>query len=132
MPAISNITVKKADGTTDIIYTAVQPSSGDGVQAVWKAAGGTAQAHQPELRCSARSVRNGAAREVRFSYMYPETATDTTTGLTKVVHRERGSFSFEFDTDSATTAVNEGSAQFSNLLGSATAKAIVQSGYGPT
>ncbi|DAD50928.1 coat protein [ssRNA phage SRR6049586_1] len=33
MPAIANITVKKNDDTTDIVWTAVQPSSGDGTPA---------------------------------------------------------------------------------------------------
>lgn len=34
MPTLSNITVKKNDGTTDVIYTGVAPSAGDKSPAV--------------------------------------------------------------------------------------------------
>lgn len=132
MPQMANITVKKNDGTTDIIYTAMQPSSGDGVQAVWKSTSvGTAPAHQPEFRVSARA-QGGTKREVRFTYMYPEIAINTTTGLTSVSYREMGTLSFVQDTASANVSINEAYAQFANLVASAHAKAIAQGGYGPT
>lgn len=132
MPSQANITVKKNDGTTDITYTAVQPSSGDGVQAIWKSQTvGSAPVHQPELRVSARS-QQGGKREIRATYVYPEISTNTTTGLTSVAFKEAGSFSFVIDTASASVSINEAVAQFVNLLASAHAKAIIQSGYGPT
>lgn len=132
MPSQANITVKKNDGTTDITYTAMQPSSGDGVQAIWKSTTvGTAPVHQPEVRVSAKAS-NGSKREVRWTYVYPEIATNSTTGTTSVVYKERASVSFEIDTASATTSINESVAQFFNVLASAHAKAITQGGYGPT
>lgn len=132
MPNQVAITVKKNDGTTDITYTNMQPSSGDGVQAVWKSTSvGTASVHQPELRCSARALQGGK-REVRWTYVYPEIATNTTTGLTSVSYRELFNATFTQDTASASATVNEAAAQFSNLLASAHAKAINQGGYGPT
>lgn len=132
MPSQANITVKKNDGTTDITYTAVQPSSGDGVQAIWKSQTvGTAPAHQPELRCSARAI-GGSKRRIRFTYVYPEIQTNSTTGATSVAFRELGTFEFEMDTASANVTINEAVAQFANLLASAHAKAISQGGYGPT
>jgi hypothetical protein len=75
MPSQANIVVKKNDGTTDITYTAVQPSSGDGVQAIWKSQTvGTAPVHQPELRCSTRSqsgkIGRAAGRERESSPVY--------------------------------------------------------------
>jgi transcriptional regulator of met regulon len=36
MPAMANITVKKADDTTDVIYVAISPSAGDKVPAIWQ------------------------------------------------------------------------------------------------
>lgn len=36
MAAIANITIKKADGTTDVIYTALTGAPGDGVPAKWR------------------------------------------------------------------------------------------------
>lgn len=132
MPSQANITVKKNDGTTDIVYTALQPSSGDGVQSIWKSLSvGTAPAHQPELRCSARA-QNGGKREIRWTYVYPEISTNSTTGLTSVVFKELASASFVLDMASASVTQNEAVAQFANLLASAHAKAISQGGYGPT
>lgn len=128
----ANITVKKNDNTTDILYTAVQPSSGDGVQAVWKALTvGTAPAHQPELRVSARPQSQGR-REIRYTYVYPEISTNSTTGITSVIERVIGSCSIVTSTNSSSTIINEGTAQFLNLIASAHAKVIAQSGYGPT
>ena len=55
----TNITVKKFDGVTDIVYSAVLPAAG-GNAAVWRAPTlGTAMAHQPELRI--KSSKNNLA-----------------------------------------------------------------------
>lgn len=133
MPQASNITVKKNDGVTDVTYTSIQPSSGDGVQAVWKSTTvGTAPAHQPELRASARSSRNGRGREVRWTHVFPQISTNTTTNVTSVIDSARCSASFEFPTSMDSASINEAVAQFANLLASAAAKGISQSGYGPT
>lgn len=51
MPKIANITVKKADGTTDIIYVADTPSAGDRSPATW-------------------SVKNAVARALRISLSF--------------------------------------------------------------
>lgn len=132
MPSQANITVKKNDNTTDITYTAVQPSSGDGVQAIWKSQSvGTAPVHQPELRCSSRATSN-TKRKVRWTYVYPEIQTNSTTGATSVAYKELCSAEFEQDTASASLNINEAVAQFAHLLASAHVKAINQGGYGPT
>lgn len=36
MAAIANITIKKADGTTDVVYTALTGAPGDGAPAKWR------------------------------------------------------------------------------------------------
>lgn len=36
MPQMADITIKKADGTTNVVYTALSPSAGDKVAAVWR------------------------------------------------------------------------------------------------
>ena len=51
MPKIANITVKKADGTTDIIYVADTPSAGDRSPATW-------------------TVKNAVARALRISLSF--------------------------------------------------------------
>lgn len=133
MPAISNITVKKSDGTTDVVYTAMNPSSGDGTPAVWKSLTvGTAPAHQPELRISARDADRGVAREVRGTYKFPETSLNTTTGVTSVVNVLDGSFHVKFSKGMASTTSKEGVYQLANLIASAAVKALLESGYSAT
>jgi hypothetical protein len=132
MPSQANITVKKADTTTDITYTAMQPSSGDGVQAVWKSTTvGSAAAHQPELRCSAKQV-SGGKREVTLTFVYPSIATNTTTSTTSVVYREMGRMVMTLEPQAPSTDAAEATAQFANLLASTHVKAILLSMYGPT
>lgn len=64
MPQMANITVKKADGTTDVVYTALSPSSGDKTSAVWSPTlVGTSNSHRAELRVSSQP---NAANTVRF------------------------------------------------------------------
>lgn len=49
MPKIANITVKKADGTTDIIYVADTPSAGDRSPATWSVKNAVARALRTTL-----------------------------------------------------------------------------------
>lgn len=130
MPSIADITVKKNDGTTDIVYSARSPSSGDGVPAVWKSATvGTAQAHQPELRLSSREAKKGAGRALRVTYVYPQIATDSTTSLTSVVDRASFTLELTFPKGMASADVNEFVAQGINLLDSSLLISCFQSGY---
>lgn len=133
MPAISNITVKKNDGTTDIVYTGVQPSSGDGTAAIWKAQSvGTAPAHQPELRLASRDASKGAKRALRSTYVYPQISTNTTTGLTSVVDRASADTNWNFPKGMTQTDINEFVSQYANLLVSTLVKDCAKSGYSAT
>lgn len=49
MPKIANITVKKADGTTDIVYVADTPSAGDKSPATWSVKNAVARALRTTL-----------------------------------------------------------------------------------
>lgn len=130
MPAIANITVKKNDGVTDIVYTGQSPSSGDGVPAIWKATTiGSAPAHQPELRLSARDGSKGAKRTLRGTFQYPQIATNSTTGLTSVVDRASADVNFAFSKSMTQTDINEFVSQFANLLSSQLVKDCVKAGF---
>jgi len=130
MPTMANITVKKHDGTTDIVYSAMSPSSGDGVPAIWKSTTvGVASAHQPELRLSARDAGKGASRALRGTFQYPQIATDSTTGLTTVVNRAAASLDVTFPKGMSQTDIAEFSAQFGNLLHSTLIQACLEAGY---
>lgn len=132
MPNMAAITVKKNDGTTDVVYTNVAASSGDKTPAVWRNnTVGTAAAHRPELTVSSQSNGPRTARRLLIKGVYPTLVTGTD-GKVSVADR----FIFEAtavvpqgmpDTD-----VNEGVSQMCNLMASALMKDQIKSGYAAT
>lgn len=72
MPNIANLTIKKKDGVTDILWTAVQPSGGDRSPSVWRSLTvGTMTLARPEFRLVARANGTGSARRVESLFVYP-------------------------------------------------------------
>lgn len=133
MAQMANITVKKNDGTTDILYTGVVPSAGDGSPAVWKSQTvGTAAAHQPEARMSSRDAANGAKRAVRVTYQYPMIALNTTTGVTSVIDRLTFDGNWNVPKGMAQSDINEAASQLANLIVSTLFKDSVKAGYAPS
>jgi len=130
---MANIVIKKADGTTDITYTAVVPSAGDSSPAIWQCQSvGTAAMHYPSLEVKSRWNGQKTARRVDFVYVYPQIATDTTTSLTSVVNRMVLNGSFLVPTAVPTATAAEWAAQGPNLLASALLKSVWNPGYSPT
>lgn len=130
MPALANITVKKNDGTTDIVYTGVTPAGG-GDAAVWASQSvGTAQLHQPQLRLTAKPASDKA--NVRGTFKYPQIATNTTTGVTSVVGTFDGDFNVRFPRGMATVDVDEAVSQLANLIASTLIKSCLKAGSSAT
>lgn len=130
MPAIADLVIKKADETTNITFTGVQPSSGDGSAAIWKSQSvGTAPNHQPEARVSGREASNGAKRAIKATLLYPQIATNTTTGVTSVVDRALFSGEWTVPKGMAQADINEFAHQTANFVAAALMKSIVKSGY---
>lgn len=130
MPAIANIVVKKNDGTTDITYTGVQPSSGDNSPAIWKSSTiGNAPAHQPEVRLSARDGQKGATRELRLTAKYPQISTNTTTGVTSVVGTATAAVTWVIPKTMATSDINEFASQIANVVAAQLIKDCVKTTY---
>lgn len=128
MPNIANVTVKKADGTTDIVYTALNPAGGDGIPAIFRANTiGTSPAARPEVRVSAKGVKTG--REVRVTAHYPNVKTVSGAEVIKPGFRFSGTFHLE--NDQIQTDTDEGAAQFGNFVASALLKACASSGFPP-
>lgn len=130
MPTLANITVKKNDGTTDIVWTGVVPSSGDKSAAVWKSQTvGTASAHQPELRMTGRESGDTRKRLLKVTAKYPQIATNSTTGVTSVV--DEASFAADWVVPKGMPAsdVNEFASQIGNLIASTLLKQCVKEGY---
>lgn len=132
MPTMANITVKKADGTTDVIYVALAPSNGDQSPARWRLdAIGGAPANRPVLTVGAKAASNGATRVVFGKFVFPETFTDTTTGITSVRSSASGSFEVRVPQHLAPAIISEFSAQFGNLVAASLMKSSYAEGYAP-
>lgn len=85
MPNMANITVKKADGTTDVVYTALTPSAGDKTPARWQNNASHAKAAlRATVEMTSRFNPAKTARHVTLLVKYPEVASvggvDTVTG----------------------------------------------------
>lgn len=133
MPSMADITVKKNDAVTNITYTALVPSSGDGVHAVWRSESvGSAAGHKPVFEVWSRWNAARTVRRVEFSFTYPQIATDSTTSLTSVVNRAPITGSFALPTAMTATDINEAVSQCINLLASTLFVATAKAGYAPT
>jgi hypothetical protein len=131
MPNMANITIKKADGTTDIVWAQKSPSAGDKVPAIWRSdTVGASAAHRPEFKVWTFGTPNGKQRVAKTTLTYPITVLDGT--LTKVVGyctqvTETKVFMEATDVE-AGEVVNQGF----NLLASALIKQAVKEGFAPT
>lgn len=136
MPQMANITVKKNDGTTDVVYNAKSPSAGNGVPAVWRAdAVGSAASHRPELRVTSKDIRfmGEEAREIHATYAYPQLVTDTNLGgMTIVKRRALGMYTAKVPKDMPAADLNEFASQLANLIVSTLLKDCVKDGFAPT
>ncbi len=136
MPSMANITVKKNDGITDIVYTSKSPSAGNGVPAVWRAdAVGTAASHRPELRMTAKDIRLAGedAREIHATFAFPQLVTDANLGgMTVIKRKAMGSYTGKIPKEFPAVDQNEFASQFANLIVSTLFKDCVKDGFAPT
>jgi hypothetical protein len=132
MPSIANFTIKKNDGTTDVIYTGSVGSSGLN-PAVWfaPALGATAET-RPEYRVHSKQIGNGGKRRVIGTYMYPYHVLNSTTGLTTVERRLMGRFEADFDPSVPSTSINEFASQFANAIAHSMTKDMMKEGQAAT
>lgn len=131
MPNQVDITVKKADGATDITYTKVVPSSGSNSPAIWRSPVGAAAAHRATLSIKSSPNQSNTLRHVEIKYNYPETATGTD-GKVSVVNRLGWTWKGTVSMDMSDAVIAEAVAQGQNLLASAHVKDQISSGYAAT
>lgn len=132
MPQMANITIKKADGTTDVVYTQKVPSAGDKSPAVWKNdTVGTVLAARPTFSIVSMDNGNRKARRLRTSFLWPKTRTDTAGNVT-VSGGASSESSHLVPQDMTPSEITEYVAQYANLLASALIKASVNDGYAPS
>lgn len=132
MPSMANITVKKNDGTTDVVYTALVPSAGDKSPAIWKnQTVGTSSSHRPELRLLSRDNGTGTARRITGTVAYPTLVTGSD-GKVTVADRLVFDFQVAVPKGMPDSDVNEAVSQSCNLVASSLVKDCLKTGYAPT
>lgn len=130
MPILADIVVKAADGSTDVIYTALQGAAGPGNPAVFRNnAVGTAVAQRPTLLVKATDNTAKTSRRVRVDFSWPIYA--EAGGVSTFVGRMTGEASVVMPQQQSASVLSEQAAQFSNLIGSALVKACFEEGYAP-
>lgn len=131
MPALANITVKKNDGTTDVVYTATQPATGDQPAVFFAPALGATLTTRPELRIAHRAALAGKMKKVTGTVMMPYSVVNTTTGLTSVENRVMFKCEGTMPQDTPSAIIDEGVAQAVNLFASALFKSSCKEGFAP-
>lgn len=135
MPSMASITVKKFDGTTDIVYDALSGSGGDGSPAVWRQDTGVASAIPNGLRKFFKLLTkwNGpkTARQMTFEYVAPYTVQDSTTTLYSAKDRVVITGIVTLPQACPADHINEGVYQGLNLLAASLVKSAGAAGYAP-
>lgn len=131
MPQMANITVKKADGTTNIVYDAIVPSSGDKTPAVWCAKAVSAiPKHRPVFSILFKDNGPRTARHVSGVFKFPAFVLNG--GLETQVATVPLSFEGTLPTTIDAAVVKEAVYQFGNLLVAALVRAQLEEGYAAT
>lgn len=129
MPSIANVTVKKADGTTDIVYDALTGAAGDGSPAVWRQDTGANAALPVGFRALVQmsSVNNGpkTARRLVVTFKRPYAVLNSTTGRYESYDENFGRFEFTGPNAIPASENSEAAHQLTNLLASAHFKACL-------
>lgn len=131
MPKLADITVKKFDGTTDVIYTAVAGAAGDNTPALFRNnTVGTTLAQRPTLLVKSKDNGPRTGRRVNVDFSWPTTTADAGGNVT-VNGRMAGNASVLVPQNQTLEAINEQCAQFANLLASVLIKACFIEGHAP-
>lgn len=129
---MANITVKKNDGTTDVVYTALTPSAGDKTPAYWRNnTVGTAESHKPEMRMTSKPNGDLSSRAVSVNFSYPQTVTGGD-GKVSIAYRTNFTLTGSIPQGMTTADVNEAVSQFLNLCASTLVKDSFKAGFAPT
>lgn len=133
MPQMADITVKKADGTTDVIYVRSMASAGDKMPARWtQDAYSGVQGLRPLFELQTQNNGDATVRQAKNRFQYPILYTDASTGLLRL----QKTIGFEgisyLPRDVTTLQWKEAWAQYGNILCSTLVRACIEEGYAPT
>lgn len=131
MAAIANITIKKADGTTDVVYSALTGAPGDGTPAKWRHEDVTLPIGQRATLTSVTKANGKAdARQVQLRVRRP--VVRTVNSVPTLI----GTIPFEINAtlgEQYTQAeIDEATAQALNFAAVAVLRDVFKTGYSPT
>lgn len=136
MPAMANITVKKNDGTTDIVFDALSASGGDGSPAVWRQDTGAVSALPIGLRSLFKLLTqwNGpkTARQMKYQLHFPYAVQDSTTTLYSSKDKVLFDGIVTIPQGIPSTHIDEAISQGLNLLAATLVKSSGKAGFAPT
>jgi len=131
MTTAADMTIKKADGSTDIVWTLMQPASGDGSAAIWRSSTvGSSPGTRPELRVISKASQ-GNVRHVNGTMTYPSYVTDVN-GVQKVQGVIFFNFHFSLPPEALDSDILQAVAQATNLLDHSQMVSACTSGFAPT
>lgn len=131
MPQMANVVVKKADGTTDVTYTALTASAGDSSPARWtENSASTIRGHRPTL--DVRSQFNGPRTARRVSAVFKMPVLETISGVETKVGDIPVELSLAIPSSVTDAVADEAVAQATNLFASSLIRSSLSSGYAPT
>lgn len=132
MPTQAAITVKKNDGTTDIVWTNVQASGGDKAPAIWQSLTmSTYYAFRGEMRISFAANGSSTRRKGTIQITYPVTAVGSD-GKTYVSERANFELTGDLPLSMADADLNEAVSQGMNLLASTHVKDQLKARFAAT
>lgn len=135
MPKMADLSVKKADGTTTVVYNALTAAGGDKTAAQWAfTAASTTPALRPFVKCISRNGEKGSnpTRVVALDIVFPEVVTDPQTAMPTVVARSSCAVTFRISQRMTEPAVKELVHQATNILTTALIREVATVGYAPT
>jgi len=136
MPAIATLTVKKADGTTDIAFSGLSGSAGDNSPAYWRQDTGAAAAKPNGMRSSLQTSAawNGpkTARRFMVKATFPYAVQDSTTTLYQSKDAVRFDGVFVLPVGIPGGDLNEAVHQICNLIAHQLTKDQAYAGYAAT
>lgn len=131
MPQMANVTVKKADGTTDVVYTALTPSAGDTIPAKWRSDSASAVvANRPTQSMLSSDTARRDARKVVLRGKYPveRTINGAAVQVGVIPLELSGVFGFQF----TQAEIDEAVMQHINFCAANLPRDCFKSGYAPT
>lgn len=131
MAQATNLTVKKADGTTDVTYALISASAGDKSPAIWQqAAASLIPAFRPNYALDSAWNGSKTARRVHSRLLMPYVAT-LSDGTQSLLNRCLLDITGVFPQDIPSGLVMECVYQGANLFNTALVKESFSSGYSP-